>query len=306
MKKFRFALICMLIFFPVLLVAQDEDDTPLNVDSSIVVVNATVSDKKGKQVTGLKKSQFKLFVDGKEREITSFAAEETPFAVVILLDTSGSMEQRVTLARAAAIQFLGGLRVDDVVAVYNFDSKISKVQDFSNSRDIYPSVYELKADGMTLLNDAVYKASELLAKRTEKRKAIVVLSDGIDTISKFSADKALKAALAADAVVYTVDMFPDAKQGQLSETQKLEKVKSQGVLKKFAEKSGGTYVSSPGGEALREAFKNIVAELGRQVTFVFEPGEKMLDGKWHKIEVKTENPDLFVRTREGFNTQKPK
>ena len=304
MKKIRLALICLL-FLPILSSAQD-DDTPIKVDSSIVVANATVSDKKGKQVTGLKKSQFKLFVDGKEREISSFTAEETPFAVVILIDTSGSMEGRVSMARSAAIQFLSGLRTDDMVAVYNFDSEISMVQDFSNSRDIYPTVYELKADGMTVLNDAVYRASELLSKRTEKRKAIVVLSDGADTISKFSAEKALKAALVADAAIYTVDMFPDPKQQQLNEREKLEKIKSQVVLKKFAEKSGGTYVSSPGGEALREAFKNIVAELSKQFTFVFEPDEKMLDGKWHKIEVKVDNPELIVRTREGFNAKKAK
>lgn len=285
--------------------AQD-DDTPIKVDSSIVVVNATVSGKKGKQVSGLKKSQFKLFVDGKEREIAAFAAEETPFAVVILLDTSGSMEQRVSLARSAAIQFLGGLRADDMAAVYNFDSEISMVQDFSNSRDIYEGVFELKADGQTLLNDSVFAASELLANRSEKRKAIVVLSDGADTVSKRSAEKALKAALSAHAVIYTVDMSPSEKETQLSQKEKIDRIANQQVLKNFAQKSGGTFVATPGGAALREAFKNIVAELGKQFTFVFEPDEKMLDGKWHKIEVKIDNPELTVRTREGFNAKKAK
>jgi Ca-activated chloride channel family protein len=299
MRKVRFALVCLLMFFPVLSSAQDEDDSPIKVDSSIVVVNATVSDKKGKQVAGLKKSQFKLFVDGKEREISSFAAEETPFAVVILLDTSGSMEQRVSLARSAAIQFLDGLRINDVVAVYNFDSEISMVQDFSNSRDIYPSVYDLKAEGNTLLNDAIYQASELLGKRTEKRKAIVVLSDGMDTRSKRSAEKVLKSALAVDAAIYTVDMSSP-------ETKVRERIESQGILKNFAEKTGGSFVAAPGGAALREAFKNIVAELGKQFTLVFEPGDKMLDGKYHKIEVKMDNPELVARTREGFNAQKSK
>jgi Ca-activated chloride channel family protein len=306
MKKIRFALVCMLLAFPVLLIAQDEDDTPIKVDSSIVVVNATVSDKKGTQISGLKKSQFKLLVDGKEREISAFAAEETPFAVVILLDTSGSMEQRVSLARSAAIQFLGGLRTDDMAAVYNFDSEMSMVQDFSNSRDIYPTVYELKADGQTLLNDSVFAASELLVNRAEKRKAIVILSDGADTVSRRSAEKALKAALSADAVIYAVDMSPSEKETQLNQKEKIDIIRNQKILKNFAEKSGGTFVATPGGAALREAFKNIVAELGKQFTFVFEPDEKMLDGKWHKIEVKAENTEWVVRTREGFNAKKSK
>lgn len=297
MKKVRLALICLL-FLPILCSAQD-DDTPIKVDSSIVVANATVSDKKGKQVTGLKKSQFKLFVDGKEREISSFTAEETPFAVVILIDTSGSMEGRIAMARSAAIQFLSGLRADDMVAVYNFDSEISMVQDFSNSRDIYPTVYELKAEGWTVLNDAVFAAAETLAGRGEKRKAIVLLSDGGDTRSKRNAEKALKAALSVDAAIYTVDMSS-------ADTKMSDRVLMQSVLKRYSEKTGGTFVATPGGIALREAFKNIVAELSKQFTFVFEPDEKMLDGKWHKIEVKTENPDYVVRTREGFNAKKSK
>ena len=77
-------------------------------------------------------------------------------------------------------------------------------------------------------------------------------------------------------------------------------------LKNFAEKTGGRFVAAMGGIALREAFKNIAAELGKQFTLVFEPDEKMLDGKYHKIEVKTVNPELVVRTREGFNAKKSK
>ena len=298
MKKFRLALFCLALFFPVFVSAQD-DDSPIKVDSSIVVVNATVSDKSGKQVSGLKKSQFKLFVDGKEREIASFAAEETPYAAVILLDTSGSMEQRVSLARSAAIQFLAGLRRDDFAAIYHFNDKVLLVQDFSNSRDIYEGVYELKADGQTVLYDAIYKAAAELANRSEKRKAIVVLSDGADSASRSSEKKALQAALAVDAAVYTVDMTnPDAKLR--------DRMENQSILKNFSEKTGGSYVAAMGGIALRESFKNIAAELGRQFTLVFEPDEKILDGKWHKIEVKVDNPELKVRTREGFNAKKAK
>ncbi len=104
--------------------AQD-DDQEINVESSLVVINALVTDKDGKAVRGLKKSDFKVFEDGKDQEqpLDFFEAQETPFAVVILMDTSGSMEQRISLARSAAINFLDGLRADDNAAIYNFDSK---------------------------------------------------------------------------------------------------------------------------------------------------------------------------------------
>jgi Ca-activated chloride channel homolog len=297
MQKFFYAFLTSLILLAS--ISAQDDDTPIKVDSSIVVANATVSDKKGKQISGLKKSQFKLFVDGKEREISSFATEETPYAVVILLDTSGSMEERVSLARSAAIQFLDGLRRDDMAAIYHFSDKVSLVQDFSNSRDIYEGVFELKADGETLLYDSIYKAAQELGNRGEKRKAIVLLSDGADTRSRRSAEKVLKAALSVDAAIYTVDMTNP-------ETKLRDRMNNQGILRNFAEKTGGRFVAAMGGIALRESFKNIAAELGKQFTFVFEPDEKMLDGKWHKIEVKIDNPELVVRTREGFNAKKVK
>lgn len=293
----HFTLIAVLHFAFCLSVPAQNDDDVIKVDSSIVVVNAAITDAKGKPVPGLKQNQFKLLVDGAEQEIISFTTEKTPFAAVILLDTSGSMEQRVSLARSAAMQFLDGLRLDDVTALYHFDSKVSLIQDFSNSRDITDTIFDLKANGMTVLNDAIYKAAQELSKRPEKRRAIIVLSDGADTKSARSADKVLKAALSADITIYTVDMSAIDANGK-------EKFQNQGVLRNFAEKSGGRFIPTPGGVAMREAFKNIVAELGRQYTLSFQPPEAKLDGKWHTIDLKHANPELTIRTRKGYNAPK--
>jgi Ca-activated chloride channel family protein len=277
--------------------AQNDDDL-IKVDSSIVVINATITDIRGKPIAGLKQNQFQIFEDGKEQQIDFFETAKTPFAAVILLDTSGSMEERVSLARSAAIQFLDRLRVDDVAAIYNFNSKVSLVQDFSNSRDIYEGIFDLKADGYTALNDAIIKASEELHKRPEKRRAIIVLSDGADTRSKRSAEKALKAANAANATIYTVDM------SSLQTNNFREKSQNQGVLKNFAEKTGGKFVTTPGGVALREAFKNIVEELGTQYTLGYQPLNKTKDGKWRTIELKSQKSNLIIRTRKGYYAPK--
>ena len=295
----RIWLLFFLIFFsfslPIL--AQDDDDV-ISVESSIVLLNAAISDKNGKPVEGLNQSLFKIFEDGKEQKIDFFKAAETPFAAVILIDTSGSMEERISMARSAAINFLDGLRADDTAAIYNFDSKVKLVQDFSNSRDITERVFDLKADGYTALNDAIYKAAEELEKRTEKRKAIVVLSDGADNISKNSADKALKFALASNVTIYTVDMS--------STTGGRERMQNQGVLKNFAEKSGGIFVAAPGGVAMRDAFKNIVDELGTLYTLGYQPTNTQKDGKWRSIELRIARPNLNIRTRKGYNAPKEK
>lgn len=282
--------------FCVFSITAQEDDI-IKVDSSLVILNATVTDSNGKPVKSLKQDEFKLLEDGKEQTITVFETEKTSFAAVILVDTSGSMETRVSLARSAAIKFLEGLRIDDVASVYNFDSKVSQVQDFSGSRDIAEAAYDLKAYGYTVLNDAIYQAAEDLAKRPEKRRAIIVLSDGMDTKSSKSADKALKAALTANALIYTVDM-------SATDTGGRDRMQNQGALKNFADKSGGKFITAAGGTAMREAFVNIVGELGTQYTIGFQPEISDKGGKWHSLEVVVSRPNLKIRTRKGYNSAK--
>lgn len=291
-------LFAFLLAVPGVAFAQDDDEV-VKVDSSIVVINATIADNSGKAVGGLQQKQFRVFEDGVEQEISFFAAESTPFAAVILLDTSGSMQERISLARSAAINFLDGMRAEDFAAIYNFDSKVSLVQDFSNSRDVVEKIFDLKSYGMTVLNDAIYKAAFELGKRPEKRKAIIVLSDGMDTQSGRSADKALKAALAVDTMIYTVDMSSIDTGGK-------DRMQSVGVLKNFAEKSGGMFIPTPGGNALREAFKKIVAELGNQYTIAYQPANTKKDGKWRSLELRVARPNLSIRTRKGYNAPKEK
>lgn len=297
-RSYKVALLALSIFASAAAIhAQVKDDEVITVDSSIVLLNAAVTDAAGRAVTGLTQRQFTVFEDGVEQPIDIFAAESTPFAAVILLDTSGSMEQRVSMARSAAIEFLYGLRGEDFAAIYRFDANVKMVQDFSNSRDIAESIFDLKASGMTALNDAIFKAASLLSTRTEKRRAIIVLSDGADTNSGKSSDAALKAAIAANATIYTIDMSSPDERGA-------DRAQNQGALKNYASKSGGTFVASPGGPAMRNAFKQIVQELGSQYTIAYTPTNTKKDGKFRAIEVRVARAGLTIRTRKGYNAPK--
>jgi Ca-activated chloride channel family protein len=275
-------------------VHSQDDDKPLRVDTSLIVLNATIRDAQNRPVRGLAQRDFKIFEDGEQQSISLFETEESPFAAVILIDTSGSMAERISIARSAAINFLDGLRPDDQAAIYRFDSKVLLVQDFSDSRDVSDKIFDLKAQGQTVLNDSILKAAEDLAKRTEKRKAIVVLSDGADTFSGASAEKALKAALAANVTIYSVDM-------STIDTNGVMRRQNQGVLRNFAEKTGGAFISTENGIALRDALRSIVDELGVQYTLAYEPLKVKHDGKWHAIELRVARPNLTIRTREGYN-----
>ena len=292
-------LLAFLCFNVAVVVAQDDD--VIRTNTELVVLNVTVSDKAGQYVKGLKASDFKVYEDGvevKPNMIASFSLQESPYAAVVLLDSSGSMEARFSLARSAAIRFLDGLRPEDVAAVYRFDSKVERVQEFSGGRDLAPTAYAIRAKGMTTLNDAIVEASKTLADRTEVRKAIVVLSDGMDTFSKASGDKAVETALAVGASIYAVDMSSLDVGGTSGRQSALS-------LKGFAEKTGGRFVTTPGGPQLRDAFTGIADELGHQYTISYRPANTKHDGKWRTLEVKVVRDDLTVRTRKGYRAPKP-
>ena len=302
MREAVYLLGALLLFaFPFSSNAQvSQDDDVVRINSDLVVLNVTVVDAQGKYVHGLHRSDFKIFEDGKEQEaalISTFSVEETPFAAVILLDTSGSMESRMSLARSAAIRFLDGLRPDDVAAVYKFDAEVEKVQEFSPSRDLAPTAFALRARGQTALNDAIVIAANELSRRPEKRRAIIVLSDGMDTHSGATSDKALNQALNAQAMIFTVDM--SAQNGPAPGGQQ-----NVAVLKNFANKSGGRFLATPGGQTLRDAFAGIVEELSNQYTIGYRPSAQTRDGKWRTIEVKLSRTELSARTRKGYRASK--
>jgi Ca-activated chloride channel family protein len=299
---FRIILFLLIVLCINVVVVVAQDDDVIRVNTDLVVLNITVTDKTGQYVKGLKASDFKVYEDGVEVQanmIASFSLQESPYAAVVLLDSSGSMEARFSLARSAAIRFLDGLRPEDVAAVYRFDSKVERVQEFSGGRDLAPIAYGIKAKGMTTLNDAIVEASKTLADRTEVRKAIVVLSDGMDTFSKATGDKAVESALAIGASIYAVDMSSLDVGGTSGRQSALS-------LKGFAEKTGGRFVATPGGPALRDAFTGIADELGHQYTISYRPANKKRDGKWRTLEVKlVAHNDLTVRTRKGYRAPKP-
>ncbi|MDQ3257823.1 MAG: VWA domain-containing protein [Acidobacteriota bacterium] len=274
-----------------------QDDEVVRVNADLVVLNVTVTDQQGKYAHKIPRAGFKILEDGREQPISTFSVEETPFAAALLLDISGSMEGRISMARAAAIRFLDGLRPEDVAAVYSFDTKVEQVQDFSPGRDLPPMAYELRAQGYTALNDAIVRAAIDISQRTEKRRAIVVLSDGMDTRSKATSDKALSSALAADATIYTVDLSDPSEPAGRRQF-------GVGALKNFASKSGGRYVPAPGGKALSDAFAGIVEELSNQYTVGYQPTNRARDGRWRAIDIQLARSDLNARTRRGYRAPK--
>ena len=268
------------------------DENTLGVETSIVVVNATIRNQNRQYVPGLTRQNFTILEDNIRQEILSFNDEVNPFAGVILLDVSGSMENKLSLVRAACAAFVDRLGEGDSFAIYSFgDSKVRLLQDFTLIRDIPDAVWDLRAKGMTTLYDAIVTAADALDRRPEQRRAILVVSDGADTQSRASLDQATRRAVEAQLIVYAIDLS-DGGAGPINS--------GAAVLKSLTARTGGRLFTSPGGSRLREAFDQTIDELRHQYTLTYAPTNDRKDGRWRTIEVRIDRPGLDIRTREGY------
>jgi len=271
----------------------------ISLETNVVVVNVTVTDAEGRYVPGLKVSDFKIHEDRKEQEILTFSFEEMPFVTAILLDNSGSMERKLSLERAACANFISGIRPGDFYSIYSFGgTKVRMLQDFTEYKDVPESVWAMRADGNTPLYDGIFQASETLGKRTERRRVILVVSDGADTESRKSMEDSLRGAISSEVAIYAVDMSDAAVSGSTLRDSGAE------VLKTMTLRTGGRFFRSPGGSTLREAFANTVEELRNQYTLTYSSNNERFDGKWRQIEVRINKPGLTVRTRQGYYAEK--
>jgi Ca-activated chloride channel family protein len=283
---------------------KNEQDEPLRLNTDLVVLSVTVTNEAGKYAHGLKAKDFALTEDGVTQAVDSFSAEEAPFAAAILVDMSGSMSYKFSLVRAAAASFVEQIRDNDQVAVYGFNNKVKQFQDFSNVRDITDYIWDAEARESTKLYDCLNEAIDALATRVEKRRAILLISDGCDTSSqKANLDAVMKKALAAGVNIYTVDLIDNSEMTG-SSTEMLMLRRGQSEMKEFATQTGAQYVHSPKGDNLQEAFNNIIDELRNQYTLTYYTTNSKRDGRYRKINVTISNPKLSARTRRGYYAPK--
>ena len=275
-----------------------QNDQTIGVETDLVVVNVTIRNRDREYVPGLTRQNFTILEANIRQEILSFEDQENPFAGVILLDASGSMERKLSLVRSACASFVDRLGAEDSLAIYSFgDSKVRKLQDFTETRDIPDAVWDLRARGMTTLYDAIITAADALAQRPEQRRAILIASDGADTQSRASFDQAIRRAIVAQITIYAVDLSDSGADGARS---------GAGVLRSLTVKTGGRFFATPGGSRLREAFDETVDELRHQYTLTYSPINERMDGRWRTIEVRIDRLGLDVRTRQGYWARRPR
>lgn len=268
----------------------------VRLDSDLVVVTATVTDRNGNFVRGLKPSDFEILEGGKPRPVAFFGSEQLPLAVEILIDSSGSMDPKLSLARAATAQFADRLRQNDALAIWSFADDFKKLSDFTTDHNLPERMWDIEPAGETRMFDCVVDALESVSIRPEKRRALVLISDGMDNKSKRSSKDVIHLALMHGVTIYAIDLTTDVPASATATEQLLGKL----TLESFAKQTGGRYLKTAGGTQIQPAFDQIVDELGSQYTFSFYPPPNAIPGQWRKITVRPRDASLTVRSRDGY------
>jgi len=326
MRLFRFVILLaalVLILTPTF--AQVDD--PVNIDSAIVRVNIGVVDQRGRPITSLGRPNFSVFEDGVKQDISHFELSSAPFSVVMMLDMSGSTKSfRQNIALSAA-RFLDALAPDDRVAVIEFYSKVNLLNDFTTDRRIIlHSITAANGSGDTNLYKGVELALEKLGKEGNRRKAIVVLTDGVDTKAK-NQDRDFLSKLAptdmtnaikpernealsklldrADRLGVTIYplALPTGDPAKLADPTPIQIAMysaARSRLKLVADRSGGTLNSITRLDEMGKLYALIAADLRTLYTLEYQPANLTKDGKWRAIRVEVSDPDLIARSRQGY------
>jgi Ca-activated chloride channel homolog len=306
-------------------VAQDDD--PIRVDSSLVRLNVGVVDLKGRPITSLNRGNFEVFEDGVKQEITRLEPSTAPFSVVIILDMSGSTLGFRQVIKQSAFRFVDALSPEDRVAVIEFYDKVNVRNDFTTDRrTIAQSIDVANGRGKTQLYKALDVALDRLSKEKSRRKAIIVLTDGVDTAVRDN-DREFLAPLKDDQVATalkpeTSDILirvlnrsdaqgvtiyplalPTGDPGKLADPTPRQVAMFQAArtrLQIVADRTGGTLNTINRLEEMGRLYAQVAADLKTLYTIEYQSTNDKRDGKWRAIRIDVRNPELISRTRQGY------
>jgi len=277
--------------------ASAQESSTIVFKSSVeqVAVAAQVRDSRGRVVPNLKTTDFELFDDGQKRVVSNVWSEPSPASVAILMDASGSMATKMAQARETATALVAGLKPGtDEVAMYSFDTALHEVRPFSSAFTAADSPWKAtKAYGATSLWDAIAETAQKISDR-QRRRALVVITDGVDSASTMKPAEVSAIASSLDVPVYVlVIKFEQEEDDALY-------APIRGPLADLAAWTGGDALPVRDTPTMLVSTEQLLTELHHQYIVAFEPGSTP---GWHALVLRARKPGLFVRARSGYMVQ---
>lgn len=277
---------------------QKQQPPTFRIGVETVFVRVSVADPLDRSVTGLEKSNFKVYEDKVEQTIEHFSLETSPVSAGIIFDVSNSMKDNNNIQKAknAIVRFLETGNPEDEYALITFNERTSLVQNFTHQSSTVRSEIALKqAGGRTAVYDAVYMGLDQIKAGKNEKKALILITDGEDNSSRYSISEVREFAKESDVQIYAV-----GEQGMLGYGRSL----IQGIVSL----TGGRAFFPNNFNELDYYIDLIHAELRNQYVLGYSPSNKVHDGKWRKIQVKLDPPPglpkLSVHAKEGYNAPK--
>jgi Ca-activated chloride channel family protein len=283
--------------------AADSQEGPLatfRAHTDLVLIPVTVTDKLNRFVLGLQKEDFRLFEDGVEQKLEIFSGEDAPLSVGMLFDESGSMTYKFTSSEAAAAQLLNALNKEDETFLVEFTDMAKLSVGFtSQTEKIRKALEHAKSGGLTAMIDAINTGLQEMKKAKNSRKAIVIVSDGGDNRSHYTAEQIEALVREADVQVYAMGVFDPA----FSVTP--EEITGPKLLSDIATQTGGRAFAAAVPGDMPSVATRIAVELRNQYVLGYYPKNKARDGKYRNVEVKVSEPagigsPLKVHWRLGY------
>ncbi len=275
------------------------EEQTITVDVDLVNVFFTVTDRRDELFTGLTRDDFRVYEDDVLQTITNFDSEtDLPLTIALLVDTSGSIRDRLRFEQEAAIEFFYSTieRRRDRGMLVSFDSGVDLIQDFTdNPETLADGVRKIRAGGGTSLYDAIYLSiSEKMVLEPEGRRVMIVISDGDDNASRFSMTETLEEAQRNNVAIYTISTNSSANFETRAQRRGDE------TLEIFAEETGGQAFFPLRIEQLAITFQNISEALRSQYTLTYSPTNLARTGSYREIRLEPIDDDYEVKARRGY------
>ena len=274
----------------------------LKQDVNLVLVSVSVTDPMQRLVTGLAPENFQVFEGNKPQQIRHFSSEDAPVSVGIILDSSGSMSDKMDRVREAVNQFCQAANPQDEFFLITFSEQPRLATDFtSKPEELQSALLYTQPKGRTALLDAIYMGIQKMRQAQYAKKALLIISDGGDNHSRYGEHEVRSAAKESDVLIYSVGVFDRS-------VPTPEEWLGPDLLKSIAEPSGGSAFTAFSATELPAIAHRIGTELRTQYVLGYRPENPPHDGKWHKISVKLRLPRriafLQPHFRKGYYAQR--
>jgi Ca-activated chloride channel homolog len=278
--------------------------------TDLVVLSATAVDGKGRPVTNLRREEFRILEDGRPQKLEHFSlGHQTPLRILFLIDASGSMngQLKTTSTRMALIQLLAALGPEDLAALAAFDHRYWGVVKFTRDRKAIEAGFDdLEPFSSTALHDALDQAAHDIAAHGEGRRAVVVITDGVDTASQKDPEEVIARSRALDVPIYAMSVvspLDDPASPRFANGAREVAAATQGaaVLARYAQMSGGAAFTVSDFGSLKKASDRIVGELKHQYRLGYDPPPG--PSRFRRIAVSTTRKGVVVKTRSGYVPQ---